>query len=111
MHSPKTLLDQQLRAIADPTRRSIMTLLAGQEQSAGDIAERFELSRPAISRHLKVLREARLIDVRGEATNRYYQQNLDTTAELRRWFEQFWDQGLPKLKALAEAEAKTRWSH
>ena len=74
---------ETLAALADPVRRDIVALLAARERSAGEIASRFDISGPAISRHLKVLREAGMAKVRGEAQRRIYsldQQPLDQIA-------------------------------
>ena len=70
---------QAFAALADPTRRDIVALLAGGERTAGEIAARFDVTQPAISRHLKVLRESGLATVRGDAQRRIYSLN---TAEL-----------------------------
>jgi DNA-binding transcriptional ArsR family regulator len=84
---------QSLAALADPTRRRIIELLAQRELSAGEIAGRFEISAPAISQHLKVLREARLVRVRVEAQRRIYELDPDGLGELDTWLgdlRQFW---------------------
>lgn len=74
-----TEVDRVARAIAEPRRREILTLVRDGEMSAGEIASRFEVSRPAISQHLAVLREAGLLSERRDGTRRFYQ------AEPRRW--------------------------
>jgi DNA-binding transcriptional ArsR family regulator len=82
-----------LAALADPTRRRILEMLAQRELSAGEIAERFPVSAPAISQHLKVLREAQLVRVRVEAQRRIYELDPDGLAALERWLgdiRQFW---------------------
>ena len=76
---------QACEALADPIRREIVELLAHGEQTAGGIAARFEVSRPAVSRHLRVLREAGLATVREEATRRIYGLDPAPLAELERW--------------------------
>lgn len=70
-------MDDVARAIADPARREILTALAGRALSAGDIAAMFPVSRPAVSRHLRVLRESGLVGVRVEGRHRVY--TIDTT--------------------------------
>ena len=72
-------------ALADPTRRQIVTLLASGEKSAGDIAERFPIAGPSVSRHLKVLRESGLITFRREATSRFYRLEPEPLDEVRQW--------------------------
>jgi DNA-binding transcriptional ArsR family regulator len=74
-----------LAALADPTRRRIVEMLAQHELAAGDIAHRFTLTAPAISQHLKVLREAGLVRVRTEAQRRIYELDPDGFAELDKW--------------------------
>jgi len=76
----------QFSALADPTRRQILELLARQGQlSAGSIAENFALSGPAISQHLKILREAELVERETRAQQRLYQLNDQTLQEVERW--------------------------
>jgi DNA-binding transcriptional ArsR family regulator len=72
-------------ALADPTRREIVTMLAVGERSAGDIAERFPIAGPSVSRHLKVLRESGLITFRREATSRLYRLEPEPLDEVRQW--------------------------
>ena len=72
-------------ALADPTRRGIVAMLAAGERSAGDIAERFPIAGPSVSRHLKVLRESGLITYRREATSRFYRLEPAPLEEVRQW--------------------------
>jgi DNA-binding transcriptional ArsR family regulator len=74
-----------LAALADPTRRRIVEMLAQRELSAGEIADRFTLTAPAISQHLRALRDAGLVRVRAEAQRRIYELEPDGFAELDRW--------------------------
>src|SRR5215470_11313208 len=74
-----------LTALADPTRRRIVELLAERELSAGEIAARFAVSAPAISQHLRVLRAAALVRVRAEAQRRIYELDPDGLADLDQW--------------------------
>lgn len=97
-------LDLQFGALADPTRRAIIRQVWSQDASAGEIAAKFDISRPAISRHLRVLRDSRLVQVRQEGTSRLYRADIDAFDRLRRQFESFWDHGLARLKQIAEAE-------
>lgn len=90
-------------ALADPTRRAILELLGGGERAAGDIAGHFDLSAPAISQHLRTLREARLVQVRVEAQRRIYCLDPTGLAAVDQWIakvRRFWP---PRLDALAEA--------
>jgi DNA-binding transcriptional ArsR family regulator len=87
-------------ALSDPTRRRIVELLAEQELSAGALAAEFPTSRPAVSRHLRVLRELGLVRVRGEAQRRLYSLDPAPLAELDAWlgrYRSFWAQRLDAL--------------
>ncbi len=90
-------------ALADPVRRDIVAMLAERERTAGEIAKRFaKISRPAVSRHLKVLRKAGLAKARGEATRRIYSLNPGPLDETTAWLErqkQIWAR---KFDALGE---------
>src|SRR5262245_40597548 len=98
------MMDVALRAIADPRRREILALLRERELPAGEIAARFDVTRPAISQHLAVLREAGLVTERRAGTRRLYRARPSGTAELRTLLEEFWDDGLARLRAAAEQE-------
>jgi DNA-binding transcriptional ArsR family regulator len=95
-------MDVALRALADPTRRRILRLVRDQEQSAGVIAGNFDLSRPAVSQHLKVLREAGLIEERRDATRRLYRARESAMAELLAELGGFWEGALDELREAAE---------
>lgn len=74
-------------ALADPTRRKIVAMLAAKERTAGDIAGRFDMAGPSVSRHLKVLRESGLIAYRAEATSRIYHLNEQRLDEVQQWMQ------------------------
>jgi DNA-binding transcriptional ArsR family regulator len=76
-----------LEALADPTRRRIVELLADEERSAGEIASHFPTSRPGVSRHLRVLREAGLVQVREDGQRRVYSLEAQPLADLSAWLE------------------------
>jgi DNA-binding transcriptional ArsR family regulator len=76
-----------LEALADPTRRRIVELLAEAERSAGEIASHFPTSRPGVSRHLRVLREAGLVQVREDGQRRVYSLEAQPLADLSAWLE------------------------
>jgi len=102
-------MDAKLRALSDETRRQILGLVWGCERTAGDIADRFAMSRPAVSQHLGVLLECDLIAVRREGTRRLYAANHQAVADLRNELETFWDASLRRLKAdVAAAKRKRR---
>lgn len=91
-------------AIADPIRRRVLELVRDRELAAGELAGEFEVSRPAVSRHLRVLREAGLVRERRAGRSRLYRADPAPLAELRDWLERYWDERLDALKTLAEEE-------
>ncbi len=98
---------QSLAAIADPTRRRIVELLAERERSAGELVGEFDLSAPAISQHLKVLREAGLVLTRAEGQTRIQSLNPDGFAELEAWLEKtrsVWSSRLDALERELRAD-------
>jgi DNA-binding transcriptional ArsR family regulator len=101
-------MEAAMRAIAEPRRREILRLVSTGERPAGEIAAHFEVSRPAISQHLKVLREAGLVSERRQGTRRLYRARPEGLAELRQYLEQVWDEALGQLKLAAELEARLK---
>jgi DNA-binding transcriptional ArsR family regulator len=101
-------VEAALKAIAEPRRREILRLVRNEELSAGEIASRFEVTRPAISQHLKVLREAGLLEERREGTRRIYRARPEGLEGLRSFLEGFWDDTLARLKVEAEREERRR---
>jgi DNA-binding transcriptional ArsR family regulator len=94
-------------ALADPTRRRIVELLAEEERSAGELAGHFQVSRPAVSKHLRVLREAGLVNVREDAQRRIYRLEPMAMGRAEAWLarhRQFWEQRLDALEAQIEKE-------
>src|SRR5256885_2010002 len=104
------MMDAALRAIADPRRREILALLREGEVPAGKIAAHFDVTRPAISQHLKILKEAGLVAERREGARRLYRMQPEGLSELWAFLEEFWDQRLDALKKAAEREERrTMW--
>jgi DNA-binding transcriptional ArsR family regulator len=101
-------MDAALRALADPRRRAILALVRERELPAGEIADRFDVTRPAISQHLTVLKGAGLITERRDGTRRLYRARPAGAAQLRNWLEEFWDHGLARLRDAAEEEEEER---
>jgi len=99
-------MDSALAAIAEPRRRQILGLIAATELSAGEIAGHFDITRPAISQHLAVLRSAGLVTERRAGTRRFYRARPEGLAGLREWLNTFWRGGLAQLRIEAEREAK-----
>ena len=99
-------MEAALRAIAEPRRRQILELVRERELSAGAIASQFDVTRPAISQHLGVLKEAGLVEERRNGTQRLYRARPQGLSELKAFLDGFWD---PKLEALQrEAEREER---
>ncbi len=99
-------MEAALKAIAEPRRREILRLVSDAEMSAGQIASHFEVSRPAISQHLRVLREAGLVAERRDGTRRIYRARADGLEELREALDEFWGDALRALKREAEEEER-----
>ena len=97
-----------LRAISDPRRREIIRLVRSEERSAGDIATHFDVTRPAISQHLTVLRHAGLLTERRDGNRRLYRARPEALAEVRKFVEEFWSDHLTRLKAAAEYESRSQ---
>lgn len=93
---------QQFDALVDPTRRAILARLFDNPLSVGELAEEFPVSRPAISQHLRVLKDARLVTDTAVGTRRVYAIDIDGFNNLRRFFEQFWSDALAAFKRKAE---------
>ena len=100
-----------LKAIAEPRRRAILTLVRDGELSAGDIAAQFEVTRPAVSQHLNVLKEAGLVSERRNGTRRLYRARPQGLTELKDFLEGFWDVRLDALKREAEKEEQRTHGH
>jgi DNA-binding transcriptional ArsR family regulator len=98
------LVEAALKAIAAPRRRQILTLVRDGELSAGEIAGHFDVTRPAVSQHLNVLKEAGLVTERRNGTRRLYRARPEGLAQLKAFLEEFWDERLGALKAEAERE-------
>ena len=94
-------------ALADPTRRAVLDLLRRGRQPAGEIANHFPVSRPAVSRHLRLLRRAHLVEEQREGRRRFYQLNPQPLRAVDSWLEHyraFWQVNLANLKTFVEAE-------
>jgi DNA-binding transcriptional ArsR family regulator len=95
-------------AIAESRRREILVLLADSERSVGEIVDALELGQPSVSKHLKVLREVGLVDVRRHGRQMLYRTNAEAIRPLHEWsstFERFWRHQLMRVKERAEANA------
>jgi DNA-binding transcriptional ArsR family regulator len=101
-------VEAALKAIAAPRRRAILTLVRDDELSAGEIASHFDVTRPAVSQHLNVLKEAGLVSERRNGTRRLYRARPEGLVELKDFLEEFWDVRLEALKHEAEKEEQRR---
>ena len=93
-------------AIAQPKRREILRLLAERELSAGEVASKFDVTQPAVSQHLKILKEAGLIEERRDAQRRLYSIRAEGLADLHSFLAEVMPAGLDRLKRAAEAEER-----
>jgi DNA-binding transcriptional ArsR family regulator len=91
-----------LAALADPTRREIFERLADRPRAVGELAGELPVSRPAVSQHLRVLKQAGLVTDTSEGNRRIYRLNPDGLAELRQYLDQFWSRSLAAFKEVAE---------
>ena len=106
-HSPARGAEATFQAVADPTRRAVLDLLRRGSQPAGAIAQAFPVSRPAISKHLRLLRRAHLVREHREGRHRVYDLNPEPLRALDTWIEQyrsFWKMNLGNLKTFVESE-------
>ena len=97
-----------IQALAEPRRREILQLIRDRELSAGEIASGFDVTRPAISQHLGVLKEAGLVSERREGTKRFYRARPEGFKELKEFLEGFWTFHLDQLKREAESEERKK---
>jgi DNA-binding transcriptional ArsR family regulator len=101
-------VEAAVKAIAAPRRRQILSLVRDGELSAGEIADHFDVTRPAVSQHLNVLKEAGLVSERRNGTKRLYRARPEGLAELKEFLEEFWDERLGALKSEAEKEERKK---
>jgi DNA-binding transcriptional ArsR family regulator len=95
-------MEEVLRALADPGRRRILTLVRSEERLAGEIAAELPITWPAVSQHLRVLKGAGLIAERREGARRYYRLRPEGFADVRAFLDEFWDDKLQSLKREVE---------
>ncbi len=105
--TPQYSNDAAFQALADPTRRAVLDLLRSGSRPAGQIAQAFPVSRPAISKHLRLLRRAHLVEERREGRHRVYQINAEPLKAVDQWLDHyriFWQTSLANLKTFVETE-------
>ena len=101
-----TNAERVFAALHDPTRRAVLERLRSGPKPVGEIARGLPVTRPAVSQHLKVLKEAGLVDDRSEGTRRIYQIDPKGLGAMRAWLDQFWDSALNAFAAEVERSAK-----
>jgi DNA-binding transcriptional ArsR family regulator len=101
-------VEAALKAIAGPRRRQILQLVRDEELSAGEIAAHFDVTRPAVSQHLTVLKEAGLVDERRNGTRRLYRARPEGLSELKSFLDELWGDRLEALKREAEQEERSK---
>ena len=94
------IMDAVLHALADPSRRVVLGILRDHEATAGELADALPIARPGVSRHLRVLREAGLVDVRQEAQRRIYRLRPEALIDIDAWLEDYRDLWIQRLDAL-----------
>lgn len=102
---PSLTTTDAFSAIGDQNRRDILVFLAGEERSVGDIVDALELRQPSVSKHLKVLRDVGLVNVRRDGRQAFYRTNAAALKPVREWtdtFEKFWRSQLSRIKERAE---------
>jgi DNA-binding transcriptional ArsR family regulator len=101
-------MELALKAIVEPRRRAILRLVRDDELASGEIARHFDVTGPAISQHLGVLKEAGLVTERRDGTRRLYRARPEGMADLRTFLEDFWDDGLDRLRDAAERAQRAK---
>jgi DNA-binding transcriptional ArsR family regulator len=104
-------VEAALKAIAAPRRRQILRLVRDEELTAGEIASHFDVTRPAVSQDLTLLKEAGLVDERRNGTRRLYRVRPQGLDDLKAFLEEFWDERLEALKREAEREEREHGEH
>jgi len=99
-----TYLDRQIQALGDPTRRAIFEAVTRKPAAVGRIAAHFPISRPAVSQHLRILKDCGLVLDSPLGNSRIYRSNLEALSGLQRYFERFWARALDAEKETADAQ-------
>jgi DNA-binding transcriptional ArsR family regulator len=99
---------KQIAALSDPTRREVFEILSGAPSSVAEIARRLPVSRPAVSQHLRVLRDAGLVTLRTEGTRNVYQLDPKGVAAMRKYLDSLWETALKQFKTTAERPSTQR---
>ena len=100
--------DVRFRALANSTRRTLLRLVRDDARSVGALADELEMTQPAVSQHLAVLRDAGLVRVEARGRQRWYRTDTASVAELRSFFDEYWSQSVDRLATSAEGHARRR---
>ncbi len=100
--------DERFRALANRSRRRLLVLVRDEERSVGELASELDVTQPATSQHLAVLRDASLVDVRVDGRRRLYRANQDQVAAAQAFFDEYWSSSLDRLAQVAEHTASKR---
>lgn len=100
--------DARFRALANPTRRTMLRLVRDESRSVGALAAQLDMTQPAVSQHLAVLRDAGLVQVEPEGRRRMYRADIESIAEVRQFFDEYWSQSVDRLALVAEGLADRR---
>lgn len=100
--------DARFRALASPTRRDLLRLVSADAQQVGELADRLDVTQPAVSQQLAILRDAGLVTVERRGRHRLYRADLAAIAEVREYFDQYWCSAVDRLAAAAESAATRR---
>jgi DNA-binding transcriptional ArsR family regulator len=101
-------IGKTLTALSDPTRREVFELVAARPRAVGELAAELPVSRPAVSQHLRVLKEAGLVEDEAVGARRVYKLHPEGVAELRSYLDGFWNRSLRAFKQAAESEEEER---
>ncbi len=100
--------DAGFRALANPTRRTMLRLVRDEPCSVGALAAQLEMTQPAVSQHLAVLRDAGLVQVEPDGRRRLYRADIESISDVRRFFDDYWSQSVDRLASAAEGLAGRR---
>ena len=101
-------MDTALKALAEPRRREILRLVWSHEMAASEIADHFDVTRPAISQHVAVLKAAGLVTERRDGTRRLYRADQSEMHKVREFLDSYWTSGLERLRDVAEAAQRNK---
>ena len=102
--------DERFRALASPARRRLLQLVRDRARSVGDLRAELDVSQPAVSQHLAILRDAGLVTVEADGRRRLYRADVASISEMREFFDEYWSMSVDRLAAAAESDTHRRRS-